>query len=117
MIEDEYQKWVNGKNISIVDLDISKIESFLLEKYSSLGITLMRDLKPLEAYFKIAKLNNFASAILIERPDIIDKIYKFVEREKDDISKIAAKIGAIYFDLSISFPGGISLSLTFQPDL
>ena len=118
MLDQLYEKWKSG-NTTENDFmqDYTGLEKFMEELYEEMKISLERDLKPYDAYFKILKLNNFVNSIMIKRPDIVDLLSHWFQKEKKDLDAIARKIGAIYLDIGISFPGGISVSLTFQPNI
>ena len=97
--------------------DYTDLSGFMEKLYDEMKISIERDLKPYDAYFKILKLNNFVSSIMEKRPDIVDLLSHWFIKEKKDLDVIAKNIGALYLDIGISFPGGISVSLTFQPDM
>ncbi len=118
MINDIYKKWECGKaDDSDYKEDFSELPEFLDKLYKEFKIDIEKAVKPFDAYFSILKLNNFFNSILKRRPDLIGKMVKLFQREKKDLEIICKKIGAIYFDFSYGFPGGISISLTFQPNL
>ncbi len=116
MIQDVYNKWNNG-TLQGDDLtgDFADLPDFLEELYSDLKIKLEKDIDPFSAYLKTLKINNFASLILSKRPDLILLLSDWIKRLKSDLEEISKKIGAVYFDISVGIPFGISVSLTFQP--
>jgi hypothetical protein len=118
MLDQLYEKWKTG-NTTENDFiqDYTDLGKFMEKLYEEMKITLERDLKPYDAYFKILKLNNFVNSIMAKRPDIVDLLSRWFQKEKKDLDAIAVKIGALYLDIGISFPGGINVSLTFQPQL
>jgi hypothetical protein len=116
MIEDVYKKWEHNK-LSDSDFqgDLSGFGDFITKLYGNLKIDLIADLTPYKAYFKILKVNSFVNSILDKRPDLISVLSDWFEKEKGDIERIAKNIGALYFAISMNIPGGIGISLTFQP--
>ena len=118
MLEDLYKKWSAGNAIETDFMqDYTDLGKFIEKLYDEMKISVDRDIRPYDAYFKIIKLNNFINSIITKRPDIVDSLGHWFQKEKKDMDAIAKKIGALYLDIGISFPGGISVSLTFQPDL
>jgi hypothetical protein len=118
MLQDLYEKWKSGNAVETDFIqDYSDLNKFMEKLYDEMKISIDRDLQPYDAYFKILKLNNFVNSIMAKRPDVVDSISQWFQKEKNDLNTIAKKIGALYLDIGIGFPGGISVSLTFQPDL
>ncbi|WMT50726.1 MAG: hypothetical protein RE471_07025 [Ferroplasma sp.] len=118
MLQDLYKKWSAGNAIETDFMqDYAELGEFMEKLYDEMKISVDRDMKPYDAYFKIIKLNNFVNSIITKRPDIVDSLGQWFKKEKKDLDAIAKKMGALYLDIGISFPGGIILSLTFQPDL
>ncbi len=118
MIENIYKKWENNSLIdSDFEDDFTDLPDFIKKLYDSMKIDLIRDLTPYKAYFNILKINSFINSILEKRPDLISTLSGWFEKEKTDISKIAKNIGVLYFAISIGIPGGINISMTFQPDI
>ena len=118
MLDKLYDKWKTGSATENDFIqDYTDLSGFMEKLYDEMKISIERDLKPYDAYFKILKLNNFVSSIMEKRPDIVDLLSHWFIKEKKDLDVIAKNIGALYLDIGISFPGGISVSLTFQPDM
>ena len=118
MIEAMYEKWEHNK-LSDSDFqdDLSGFGDFITKLYDDLKIDLIADLTPYKAYFNILKVNSFVNSILSKRPDLISTLSSWFEKEKGDIERIAKKIGVLYFSISMSIPGGIGISMTFQPNI
>ncbi len=118
MIDDIYKKW-EASNLNDDDFkyDFMDLPSFIEKLYGEMKIDIIKDLHPYKAYFGILKINNFINSILSKRPDLISMLSDWFEKEKNVIDKIAGKIGVLYFSISIGIPGGISISMTFQPHL
>jgi len=118
MIEDIYKKWEHNK-LSDSDLqgDLTGFGDLITKLYDDLKIDIIADLTPYKAYFNILKVNSFVNSILDKRPDLISSLDTWFEKEKNDIERIAKKIGVLYFAISMNIPGGIGISLTFQPSI
>lgn len=116
MIEDIYKKWEHNK-LSDSDLqgDLTGFSDLISKLYNDLKIDLIADITPYKAYFNILKVNGFVNSILDKRPDLMSTLSDWFEREKDDIERIAKNIGVLYFSISMNIPGGIGVSMTFQP--
>ena len=118
MIDDIYKRWeTNSLNDNDFKYNFMDLPSFIEKLYDEMKIDIIKDLQPYKAYFNILKINNFINSILSKRPDLISMLSDWFKKEKEDIGKIAGKIGVLNFSISIGIPGGISISMTFQPDV
>ncbi len=118
MIDDVYKKWENNSlNDDDFKSDFMDLPEFIEKLYNEMKIDIIKDLSPYKAYFNILKINSFINSILSKRPDLISMISNLFEREKNDIGKIAKKIGVLYFSIAVGIPGGINVSMTFQPNM
>jgi hypothetical protein len=83
MLDELYEKWKAGNAMETNFIqDYTDLDKFMEKLYDEMKISVDRDLKPYDAYFKILKLNNFVNSIMAKRPDIVDSIGHWFQKEK-----------------------------------
>ena len=69
---------------------------------------------PDEAFADFVALMSFLNAAVFIRASILEKVAHHVEKLRDALAKIAKGLRADSFDISVSAPVGLSVSLTFK---
>jgi hypothetical protein len=69
---------------------------------------------PAEAFADFVALMSFLNAAVVIRTSILEKVANHVEKLRDALAKIATGLRADSFDISVSAPVGLSVSMTFK---
>jgi len=69
---------------------------------------------PGEAFADFVALMSFLNAAVVIRASILEKVADHVEKLRDALAKIAKGLRADSFDISVSAPVGLSVSMTFK---
>jgi len=72
------------------------------------------DKEPYLALGRLTTLSFFLNAAIKKRPLLLKKLEKWVKKIKEALSKLAKKVGAVGFNISVGLPAGISISISFS---
>ncbi len=106
---DEYKKTGTIERKSVGALD--QIDELIGQKLSDLNGLI--DTRPYAAFVALTSLISFVGAALVKRPDILDKLEGVIEKFRLTANALANKLGADGYSISVGFPFGISVSLSF----
>lgn len=115
VLTDQFEEWRGG-----VDIDASgasMVEAHLDRELPGLlrGIDeTTRNFGTGAAFAEFVSLISFLNVAAGFRASILEKVAKHVEELRDALRKIADGIEASSFDISVSVPVGLSVSLTFS---
>lgn len=72
------------------------------------------DKEPYLAFARLTSLSSFLNGAAAKRPFILRKLEKWIKAIQNTLSKLAKKIGAIGFNISVGLPAGVSITLSFS---
>ena len=78
------------------------------------GIEELIDKQPYLAFAHLMSLSIFVNAAARKRPSILKKLEKWIKAIKNTLGKVATKVGAVGFNISVGLPAGVSISLSFS---
>lgn len=111
---DQLDKWRNGADID--DLMVSTVEEVVDDDLPRRleQITATAENRPGAALADLVAVTSFLNALAVNRPSILEKMTKQVEQLRDTLGEIARRLKADSFDISVSVPFGLSVSVTFK---
>ena len=111
-LSDQLDKWRSGSS-----LDAEVVEAEIddgLPREMELIAALTAKGMPGEAFAKFVAITGVLNAAVVTRASILEKIAKHVETLRDTLARIAEGLRADSFDISVSAPVGLSVSMTFK---
>ncbi len=113
--KDVLEKWKRGGRLTDAMLDsvardfeeLLRVEYTLVEEFAAAG-------RPDDATSQLLQTNAFASAVAQRRPSLVTKLGPVAADLKAAVDALAKALGAAHFSITLGFPGGISVSLTFD---
>lgn len=116
VLTDQFEEWRGGVIIDAAGASV--VEAHLDRELPGLlrGIDeTTRNFGTGAAFAEFVSLVCFLNVAAGFRASILEKVAKHVEELRDALRKIAARIEATSFDIGVSWPVGLSVTLTFAP--
>ena len=109
----DYQldQWRAGADINVGSVE-EAIDHELSGRIEQIGTTAA--VYPADAFAQLVTLTSFLNAAAGLRSSIIDKIAKHIDELRQALGAIARKLGAKSFNIGVSLPVGLSVSVTFE---
>jgi hypothetical protein len=108
---DQLGNWRSGSSLDAEAVE-EAIDDELPGRMELIEVT-ARD-APEEAFADFVALMSFLNAAVVIRASILEKVADHVEKLRDALAKIAKGLRADSFDISVSAPVGLSVSMTFK---
>lgn len=108
---DQLDKWRSGSSLNAEAVE-EAIDDELPGRMELIAAT-AKD-APGEAFADLVALTSFLNEAVVIRASILEKIANHVEKLRDALAKIAKGLRADSFDISVSVPVGLSVSMTFK---
>lgn len=109
-----FEEWKStGEMTSEMAGDVYRYLDEILEKEFR-DIEELIDKEPYVAFGRLMSLSFFLNAAIGKRPLILKKLEKWIKAVKNTLSKLATKVGAVGFNISVGFPAGVSIGLSFS---
>lgn len=93
-IEREYDEWMEE--------ELAKVDALV-------------NSDPEEAYLRLATNMSFLAAASQQKPSLISKLTGWLNQLKASLAKAAKGIGAASYSITVGFPFGVSVGVSFNP--
>jgi hypothetical protein len=108
---DQLDKWRSGVGADPAAVE-DAVDADLPRRLKQIAGT--AETNPGEAFADLVAVTSLLNAAALSRPSILEKITKHVEQLRDALEKVARGLRADSFDISVSVPVGLSVSVTFK---
>lgn len=112
-VNDLFGTWKSeGTMTAIMATTIDQEVDALLEEELARIETLV-DVAPGAAFVRLGSLISFVNDGASHRPSIVGRLEKWIPRFRDVLRKLAVELEATSFSVSVGFPPGLSIGLSF----
>ena len=110
-LDHQLDQWRAGAEINAGSVE-EMIDHELSGRIEKIRATAAVD--PADAFAQFVTLTSFLNVQAGIRSSIIEKIAKHIDELREALGAIAGKLGAKSFDIGVSLPFGLSVSVTFE---